>query len=530
MLKTLVMSKFQLYFSKLLTGNKKGKQSKGTTIAFGLLMVYVLCVFVGMSYFLFSALIEPLAQADMEWFIFGFVALTALMLMFIGNIFTAQAQLYGAKDNELLLSMPIPPKYILLSRMILMWIINLGFELVVAIPAYIVYVNYAGFNILSFVSFILIVLALPFLGLALSCIIGFVVQLITSRMKHKNILTTILSVGFMMLYFYFIFSFQNKMNEFLLMSMQMAESTKEILPLIWIGQGVTHGNLLYTLYIILICLIPFVIIYWFLSKNFIKMATTKKSAPKTIYKERAMKTRSGFMAVYKKEMSRFLGLPTYILNAGLGVVFLLIGVVYLIIQWSTVEEMLVQAPMLAEFLIPLAIAAIGMCLSMVIITAPTISLEGKNLWILRSTPIESSKILLAKTMVQISITVPTSFIASVVVAMLAKPSPLMAISLFLAPILISIFFAFMGTLINLKMPKFDWTDEVYAIKQGASTVVTMFGSMGVLILLIAPYPLLLMSIMNIEIYCLILTAVLAVACGLCYKLLVTWGVKVYESL
>ena len=50
-------------------------------------------------------------------------------------MFTAKAQLFEARDNELLLSMPIKPSAILASRMVSLLLLNLGFELLVAIPA-----------------------------------------------------------------------------------------------------------------------------------------------------------------------------------------------------------------------------------------------------------------------------------------------------------------------------------------------------------------------------------------------------------
>ena len=58
----------------------------------------------------------------------------------MGSVFTAQTQLYNARDNEMLLAMPIPSAAILGSRMIMLLLLNYFYEAIVAIPAIAVWI------------------------------------------------------------------------------------------------------------------------------------------------------------------------------------------------------------------------------------------------------------------------------------------------------------------------------------------------------------------------------------------------------
>ena len=88
----------------------------------------------------------------------------AFALMFIGSVFTAKSQLFEAKDNELLLSMPVPPGMILLSRMAALLAMNFVLELVVALPVFAAWLQYGTVNGVGILAFIVIVLALPLFG------------------------------------------------------------------------------------------------------------------------------------------------------------------------------------------------------------------------------------------------------------------------------------------------------------------------------------------------------------------------------
>ena len=52
----------------------------------------------------------------------------------------------------------------------------------------------------------------------------------------------------------------------------------------------------------------------------------------------------------------------------------------------------------------------------------------------------------------------------------------------LTALISTVMFAAIGLAVNLKLPNLHWTNETAAVKQGASTVVTMFGGWGISLL------------------------------------------------
>ena len=115
---------------------KKGKRrSKGSLIMYALLMVYVVVAIGWMFYLMADMLCEPLVNAGLGWLFFAIVGLMAIVAGVFGSIFTAYSGLYRAKDNELLLSMPVKPSALLLARMTSIFVMSFDFTLVVMVPS-----------------------------------------------------------------------------------------------------------------------------------------------------------------------------------------------------------------------------------------------------------------------------------------------------------------------------------------------------------------------------------------------------------
>ena len=57
---------------------------------------------------MFHTLAVPLYAMGMGWLVFAMAGLTAAAMSVITSLFSAQTQLFEARDNALLLSMPIP--------------------------------------------------------------------------------------------------------------------------------------------------------------------------------------------------------------------------------------------------------------------------------------------------------------------------------------------------------------------------------------------------------------------------------------
>ena len=121
--------------------------------------------------------------------------------------------------------------------------------------------------------------------------------------------------------------------------------------------------------------------------------------------EKTVREKSVFGALLSKEFGRFTSSANYMLNCGLGVLLVpAVGVLLLIkgrVICEAVEKAITGRPDCAAVLV---CAALCMVASMNDMAAPSVSLEGKSLWIPQSLPVEPGKILHAKMAVQLILT------------------------------------------------------------------------------------------------------------------------------
>ena len=128
--------------------------------------------------------------------------------------------------------------------------------------------------------------------------------------------------------------------------------------------------------------------------------------------------------------------------------------------------------------------------SMNFMTAPSISLEGKSLWLLQSLPVEPWKIFRAKIKMQLLLTGLPMLLCIVCMAVV-YPLHLMQLLILLSfagsyVLLI----ALAGLFFGVKMPTLTWTNEIMVIKQGAPVMITLFGGFGYMVLLFVGFMLL----------------------------------------
>ena len=141
MLKLLVKKQFLEMFRSFFYNQKTQRaRSAAASVAFvigyALLMVVVIGGSLGM---LFSQICLPLAAVGMTWMYFLMAAMLSLLLGVFGSVFSTFSSLYQARDNDLLLSLPIPVRCILISRLLAVYLMGLIFGGVVMLPAILVY-------------------------------------------------------------------------------------------------------------------------------------------------------------------------------------------------------------------------------------------------------------------------------------------------------------------------------------------------------------------------------------------------------
>ena len=99
------------------------------------------------------------------------------------------------------------------------------------------------------------------------------------------------------------------------------------------------------------------------------------------------------------------------------------------------------------------------------------------------------------------------------------------------PVVMTVFFALLGLLLNLRFPKFDWINEAVAVKQSMSVFLAVMIAM---ISSIAPVVLYFFAIRKTElgagVYVIIVTAVFAALSAALYAVIRKQGVKMWNEM
>ncbi|NLB61505.1 MAG: hypothetical protein GX802_03635, partial [Clostridiales bacterium] len=298
----------------------------------------------------------------------------------------------------------------------------------------------------------------------------------------------------------------------------------------WIGSAISDANFMYLLFVALFCIIPFGLVYYIISKNFIKIATTKAGSVKIKYVERGFKMRTAKNALLRKELRRFGSSAMYMLNTSLGLLFGVVGAVFLAVKADEALKLVNKLCVDESYLGILAAVALCGLSTMNIISAPSISLEGKNLWIPQSLPVHAREVLFAKAKLQLVISIPAMLITQIIFALALRLSAANIVVLFALPIVFAIFSSLLGVYINLLFPKFDWVSETVAVKQGISILLTMLVLTIAVALPVFVYVKIVQSHMDVLTYTLLLTALYGLASLVLYRYLEEDGAKRFERL
>lgn len=531
MTKALLKKQMLEIFSWVYRDKKSGKNRSTKGIVLYALLYLVIFGFLGAMFFAVALMLcEPLAEAGLGWLYFAIMGLLSVALGVFGSVFNTYASLYQAKDNDLLLSMPVPPSKILLVRLSGVFAMGLMYEMIVMIPTLIVFFLFALPGALGVICSLLIPLVLSVLVLVLSAVLGWGVALISSRLKNKNIIVVILSLIFIAAYYYLYGQAYSVLQSILLNPQAVGEKMKSFLfPFYHMGLA-AEGNLLSMLIFTAIIAALFGVVYLVLSSSFLRLATTERGAVKRKYRERRMTARSASHALLGKELRRFLGSANYMLNCGLGIVIMVVAAVALLIKGDFVAEMISEVFAGSEDMVLLiATAAVCTFAAMNDISAPSVSLEGKNLWLVQVFPVSAKNVLMAKLKLHLILTLTPAAVLIGAVAVVLKPSPVYIILLLLSVAAFILFMAALGLFLGLKMPNVTWTSEIVPIKQSMGVMLALFGGWAAVVVLAGAYYLL-RNLLSTAAFLLFAAALLLGLSLILLGWIRTKGAKIFEAL
>ena len=342
MLKTLLKKQMAEIFRNYFYDPKKNKmRSKGATIAYialyALLMVGLLG---GMFALMAVGLCGPLVEGGMDWLYYLLMGLIAVFLGTFGSVFSTYSSLYLSKDNDLLLSMPIPVRCVMASRLLGVYLLGLMYAAVVIVPGVIVYWLTAPVTAGTIVGGVLMVLLVSVIVMVLSCLLGWVVARISLKLKNKSFITVILSLLFLAAYYFVYYKAQALITLLVENAAVYGMKIRGSAYLLYLFGCVGAGDWLAMLIMTVTQALLLALTLWGIARSFLKIATATGSVKKVRFEHKAVRAQSTQRALFGKELRRFTASPNYMLNCGLGILMLPVAGIALLIKGRALAQLL----------------------------------------------------------------------------------------------------------------------------------------------------------------------------------------------
>ena len=464
------------------------KQSSVVIASFGIITLAIFCC----VYNIMTA--KTLVQVGQQELIPAYmVAISSFSILFL-TIFYSNGILFGSRDIETLLSLPLKSSDIISSKFMFMYLLNFLIGFIFMLPGGIVWVLNGSLNVLQIILYFTSMIFVPLIPMCIAACMGMIVVAVSSYFKRKNVIALIFSFVMIGIIGYIAVSAMKSGNEDSI-EIMLSKQITALYPIS--GLFVQHTN--FPMYIGMGLFIAFSTAVFYI---FVKIVAMKYGLLNTLAKttsrysdnKKSYNRKSIFLALYKKEMGRFLSSYMAVLNAGLGVILLCVFSIFLL--FNSVEQIGESSGIenINEYLSNFAPLFIASMLSLSCPAASAISLEGKNIWILQSSPVKVKMILNSKIAVNLTLHLIGYMISIFAFMLKLDMNFIQVINLIIVPICYSIFITVIGISLNKKYPNYEWESEMMVVKQSMPVIVS--GLIGIIALIT---PILLNWFLNLSI-------------------------------
>lgn len=532
MLKVLLKKQLSEVFRGYFYNRKTGKaRSKANSMVLFILFAFLMIGVVGGTFTAIAiGVCIGCAEVNMGWLYFVIMCGFAVVLGAAGSVFNTYSGLYLPKDNDLLLSMPIPVKILITARLLNVYLLGVMYSGVIMLPTMFVYWVIADTNVFTVLGGIVLFLIVTIIVLILSCLLGWVVAKISLKLKNKSFIIVLIALALIGGYYVVYFQLQAWIKTLVANAAIYGENIKESAYGLFLFGRIGEGDLFAMALYSAAALLLLALTLFVLSRGFLKLATSTGSVSKVRYQEKKAKEKSLFGALLTKDFARFISSPAYMLNNGIGVLLIPALGVFLLIKGDELLNMMATAFGGRTDVVTLLLCAMLMLLStMNDIAAPSVSLEGKGLWILQSLPVEAKTVLRAKIAMHLLLTVIPLLFSEICAVIVWQVPIAEKLLLFVLPMMFAVFMALFGSFLGVRHAITEWTTEIIPLKQSAAVTIALFGGWGFVALFVLPY-FLLGSLTGLAPYLTAWIVIFAAVSVPLYRWLMTKGAETFSRL
>ena len=374
---------------------------------------------------------------------------------------------FAGRDYEMLRSMPINNRTIVSSKLVSIYLVEFIFSFFVMFPNSIVNLL-IGKDIIYFVVPFIMMFLLPVLPLTIGAILSILIAVLAGRSKIANIISTILYVAFFMLIMMTSFfigqsASQEGMSTFF-------SYLNPSIRLILVTENVWLNILLFVLAngLLLIAVLTIMSLTY---NKICELVNSNKSNYK--YEQKTIKNKGELKTLYLSNIKKVFGSRGVLVQLVMGPLALALMLIFM--SLTSFKELLNRQEVI-DFMyiyLPIIVLTATMMVTMIVPSASLISLEGKQMWLIKSSPIDYKKLLLSKVLVSLTISLPSALIAIITLIVDFRPNLLCIIFTLVIGILMVVFMNMVGIIMNLLLPRFKYDNEVQVVKNSGAMLFTL---------------------------------------------------------
>lgn len=486
-----------------------GEKNKKETLIYTSLSLFSVFMLVCLYNF-FS--IKSIIEIGLYKYAVSYGVSISFFFVVLATIFRSNSIFFYNKDFEMLSSFPVKKSEIIASKFFLLYLIDLIICESVLLPDVILLLLKQYISIELFLIFLVASIIIPIIPMCVASGLAILIEMLGSLCKRKNIVNITLS--FLLFMGYFIVILINREAKYSALEKIIENKLIKIFPfakLFYIGESLQIRLVIF----LFISVAIFSLYFTFSMKNYDKIHLFlnrsfqgKRDANLTI------KIKTPFRALFEKELRRYLGSSSYVINTSLGIMILcFVSCGCIIFGISNIENLL-GISSLEPILTQYGSLFIASFLIMSCTTSSSISLEGNNLWILQSSPVSTRKIINSKIAVNVLIHFVGYVLAVMMILLKTKLNLLQMSFVLIVPICYSLFISVVGLYLNMRYMKLKWNDEISVVKHSTAVILT-----NLIAILMIAVPVIMMIFLHLsyQVTMLIICTLMLIVCQKLYR-------------
>ncbi len=486
------MSKLLSLLKATMSGGIQVFNYRGKTERSRRMMPIVLASLIGILMLISAtAVTAELKMNGIEYMILSVYTLVTSAIIIMEGTYKSGDLLFKPKDNDTLLAMPIEKSTIVFARMVKFYVFELLYCFIFLLPAIIAYAISTEVNVTFPLIAITMLLFVPVIPIAISCIVGLISSAISARFRKQTFLQVVLSFAALFVFAAIILAMNFSSN---IDSQSIIAAGDKIAKYYYPASAfvdlVTDFNLEQYLLFVGINLAVIIVAVLLISRFYFQIVN-RMSVVKLIKKAGVkynFTRHSQTVAMVRKEINRYFNTPVLLMNTAIGLVMFVIAVGVLcfnfdgfVASFASSEEFPLTVEEMRSYLPSVTFAMVAFTSLMTFITATMISLEGKAFNLLKTMPISGKKVIMTKVLTAMLLIVPITASGSIVMCLKFQFSIVDLVLVLIGVVALPLVTELIGILIDLKYARFDAENDAVVVKQSAGVMVATFLGLGMVL-------------------------------------------------